>query len=166
MLHGSRVCSFHVSTVIRTANSFNKSAAKVRTVKCYNIVHKALMIFFFFFLHPHPFPSILAGDVTTAYSFSHSSYALRSKFWFFVLSFLSNNALLTLMVPYASDSALWRRWFCSRGKSHLSYGWFDKLDQGSITRELARLCVSWQLSASIPTIDCVIMFRKAPFSSV
>lgn len=89
MLHGSRVCSFHVSTVIRTANSFNKSAAKVRTVKCYNVVHNASMISSFilttssisFILVSH-----LAGDFTAS-SFSHSSYALRSNFDFLYFLF-------------------------------------------------------------------------------
>lgn len=80
----------------------------MRTVKCYNIVHKASTV-------PSVSPisligvSHLAGSFITACSFSH---ALRSNFdkkknCFVVLSFLSNNALLTLMVPYASGSALW-----------------------------------------------------------
>lgn len=110
MLHGFRVCSFHVSTVIRTANSFNKSAAKVQTVKCYNIVHNALMTSSSILTSP-PVSIIqvshLAVVFTTASSLSYSFNALRGYFNFFVLSFLSNNALLTLMVPYASDSALW-----------------------------------------------------------
>lgn len=131
MLHGSRVCSFHVSTVIRTANSFNKSAAKVQTVKCYNIVHKALMISSFIVWHLHSHP---AGDFTTASSFSLTSSSLQELiFWTF--SFLSNNALLTLMVPYASDSARWQRgflpprgvtfvvWVIWQARSRLNYRW-------------------------------------------
>lgn len=134
MLHGSRVYSFPVFTIIRTAVSFNKSAAKMRTVKCYNIVHKALMIPSFLW------PSIPLSPPFTWFEISpllallsRSSEALGCHFFLIFCTFLlSNNALLTLMVPYASDGPAVVV-VCSLGRSHLLNGWFDKLDQGSNT---------------------------------
>lgn len=81
----------------------------MRTVKCYNIVHKALMISSYFL---QTSSSILL--LSSGWRLHHRLLILSRilffcleevTFWVFVLFFLSNNALLTLMVPYASDSA-------------------------------------------------------------
>lgn len=146
MLHGSRVSSFPVSTVIRTANSFNKSAAKRQTDKCYNIVHKALMISSFYF---DTFIHFLHSGLSSGWSvhqwlliiFSPLFLCLEDSFEFLLLwYFLSNNALLTLMVPYASDSAPWGAAICSLWGCHnLLSGWFflKRLNQGSVTNKIA-----------------------------
>lgn len=81
----------------------------MRTVKCYNIVHKALMISSYF-LQTSSSILLLSSGSRLHHRLLNLSRILffcleEVTFWVFVLFFLSNNALLTLMVPYASDSA-------------------------------------------------------------
>lgn len=94
----------------------------MRTVKCYNIVHNALMIStvhplpsLLFFIRLENSPLLTNPCILFLFFFLFVFFAfilcledVFFKFYFCnsFFGFLSNNALLTLMVPYASDVAL------------------------------------------------------------
>lgn len=86
----------------------------MRTVKCYNIVHNALMIStvhplpsLLFFIRLENSPLLTNPCILFFFAFILCLEDIFLNFIFVIpFGFLSNNALLTLMVPYASDVAL------------------------------------------------------------